>query len=90
MTEEFLSYKGKPLVRCGNTIYYGKMTDPLVVMMQISESEKKDDVDTATKVTLHLMKTEPSVSPLERIIKKGEQDSLFHALEMADIWLSRQ
>lgn len=90
MSEEFLSYKGKPLVRCGNTIYYGKMTDPLVVMLQITGTEQKNNMPTATKVTLHLMKTDPNVNPLERIIKKGEQDSLFQALEMADIWLSRQ
>ena len=90
MSEEFLGYKGKPLVRCGNTIYYGRMTDPLVVMMQISATEQKNGMSEATKVTLHLMKTDPNANPLERIIKKGEQDSLYHALEMADIWLSRQ
>ena len=89
MAEEFLSYKGKPLVRSGNTIYYGKMTDPLVVMMQISGTENKNNMPVASKVTLHLMKTDPTVNPLERIIKKGEQDTLFQALEMADIWLSR-
>ena len=26
-----LTYKGRPLVRCGNDIYYGSMKDPFVV-----------------------------------------------------------
>ena len=91
MAEEnaFLGYKGKPLVRCGDTIYYGKMTDPYVVMLQILENQEKDGMKMATKVSLHLMKTDPNCNPLERIVKKGEQDSLYHAVEMASIWLTR-
>ena len=85
----FLGYKGKPLVRCGDTIYYGKMTDPYVVMLQILENQEKDGMKMATKVSLHLMKTDPNCNPLERIVKKGEQDSLYHAVEMASIWLTR-
>ena len=31
----FFTYKGRPLVRSGNTIYYGKMSDEFVIVMQI-------------------------------------------------------
>ena len=37
---EFLEYKGRPLVRCGNTIYYGSMADPFVVCLKVKKSEK--------------------------------------------------
>ena len=30
-----LTYKGRPLVRSGNTIYYGDMGDKYVAMLQI-------------------------------------------------------
>ena len=30
-----LTYKGKPLVRKGNEIYYGNMTDPYVLYLQV-------------------------------------------------------
>ena len=30
-----LTYKGRPLVRCGNDIYYGSMKDPFVVYLQV-------------------------------------------------------
>ncbi len=31
----FPTYKGKPFVRSGNTLYYGSMNDPYVVMFQV-------------------------------------------------------
>ena len=68
---EFLGYKGKPLVRCGDTIYYGKMTDPYVVMLQVLETEQSHEMQMAKRVSLHLMKTDPNCNPLERIVKKG-------------------
>ena len=30
-----LTYKGKPLVRKDNELYYGRMTDPYVLYLQI-------------------------------------------------------
>mgnify|MGYP007113478778 CR=1 FL=1 len=37
--DTFLTYKGKPLVRCGKTIYYGDMADPFVACLQV-QSDK--------------------------------------------------
>lgn len=85
----FLGYKGLPLVRSGNTIYYGKMTDPYVVMLQILHTGEKQGMQMADKVSLHLMKTDPQCNPLERIVKKAEQDNLYKAIDMASIWLAR-
>ena len=34
----FLMYKGRPLVRNGKTLYYGYMSDPYVVIMQITST----------------------------------------------------
>ena len=33
MSQEFFLYKGRPLVRLQDTIYYGRMSDPYVVML---------------------------------------------------------
>ena len=40
--KEFLTYKGKPLVRQGNTIYYGDMADDYVIMMQILAKKESE------------------------------------------------
>ena len=46
-----LMYKGKPLLRCGNRIYYGNLEDKLILALDIVESSKKQDVDVSTKGT---------------------------------------
>ena len=56
---DFLTYKGKPLVRNGNTIYYGNMTDDYVIMMQITSSKEFGELDLASKVTVQLINTDP-------------------------------
>ena len=46
MAEEkkaFFTYKGVPLVRKGNNIYFGNMYDEFVVMIEILSTEKVDD-----------------------------------------------
>ena len=42
---EGLIYKGHPLRRIDNLIYYGTMADPYIVMMQILESKKENGLD---------------------------------------------
>ena len=34
-SEEFFTYKGRPLVRCGDEMYYGNMEEPYVIRLQI-------------------------------------------------------
>jgi hypothetical protein len=84
---KFLSYKGKPLVRCGNTIYYGNMNDPYVVLLQIVSSKKVNDLDVADKVTVQLLTTDPDARPMDRIIKKSEKKGLHQAMDIGSIWL---
>ena len=43
-----LQYKGHPLMRKDNMIYYGSMADSHIVMLQILETKKVKDTDIAT------------------------------------------
>ena len=38
-----LTYKGKPLVRKDNELYYGNMTDPYVLYLQITTTKPVGD-----------------------------------------------
>ena len=87
--ETFLEYKGKPLVRSGNTIYYGDMNDPYVVFLNIKDTEELKDITLAKEVTIQLLSTDETVSPMERIVKKGEKVGLFNALDLGATWLER-
>ena len=73
----FLTYKGKPLVRKGNIIYYGNMADPFVIMISVADSHKVHGVDIADKVTVQLLNTDPNVNPKDAIAKKAEKNSCF-------------
>ena len=39
--QPFLMYKGKPLVRCADTLYYGNMSDKYVVMLRVLSTRKQ-------------------------------------------------
>ncbi len=86
---KFPMYKGKPLVRCGDTIYYGSMKDKYVVKLEIKSKKKVQDLDVADKVTIQLMYTDPSIGSRKQIVKSSEKPGLYLALDIADVWLSR-
>ena len=84
-----LIYKGHPLRRKDNLIYYGSMADKYIIMLQIMETKKQDDLDVATKVSVQLQLTDPEIKSRDRIVKKSEKDSLYAAMDLATIWLER-
>ena len=86
---EFLMYKGKPLVRNGDTIYYGNMSDDFVIMMRIASKKEFEGYDLASKVTVQLLSTDPDASAKERIVKTSEKKGLFAAMDIAEVWLTR-
>jgi len=85
----FLTYKGRPLVRQKDTIYYGSMGDSHVAVIQILKSEEKDGKEVATKLRVSLMSTDPTIPLAQSIVKNSDKTSLYDALEIADIWLTR-
>ncbi len=85
---KFFEYKGLPLVRKGNEIYFGRMGDPEVVYMQLSGSRDEGGVSCATKVRLYRMLTDENVPPMERITKTAEKQNLFEALDLACDWIA--
>ena len=88
--EKILEYKGKSLVRCGKTIYYGSMSDPYVICLNILSDEDIKGLKVSGKVAIQLIDTDPSVtSPKEKIIKKSEKQGLFNALDLGAVWLER-
>ena len=85
--KELLSYKGRPLVRKDNTIYYGSMADKYIVMLQVLETKKEHDLDLATRVLVQLQLTDPNVRTKDRVVKKSEKDGFYTALDVGCVWL---
>ena len=91
MAEEkkVLMYKGRPLMRKDNLIYYGAMADSHIVMLQVLETKKVGDADIATKVSIQLQLTDPSIKGRARIAKRSEKPGLYIALDLGAVWLER-
>ncbi len=91
MSEELngLIYKGHPLMRKDNLIYYGSMADSHIVMLQIMETKTVNDTEIATRVSVQLQLTDPAAKSRDRIVKKGEKAGLYTALDFGCVWLER-
>ena len=91
MAEEnaVLQYKGHPLMRKDNLIYYGSMADSHIIMLQILETKKVGTEEVASKVSIQLQLTDPNAKSRDRIVKKSEKDGLYTALDLGNIWLER-
>lgn len=85
----FPSYKGKPLVRSGDTIYYGSMADKYVVKLDIKSKKTVGALEVADKVSVQLMYTDPEIRTRKQIVKTSEKDGLYLALDIAEAWLTR-
>jgi hypothetical protein len=93
-----LVYKGHPLRRKDNILYYGSMSDKYIIMMQIMDtkpvapaagSEGVGEIKVATRVSVQLQLTDPTVKSRDRVVKKTEKGSLYAAIDVASVWLER-
>ena len=84
-----LMYKGHPLRRKDNLIYYGSMADKYIIMIQVTSTTKSGDLEIADKVHLELQLTDPDLKSRDRVVKKSDLPDLFSAIDMGSIWLMR-
>ncbi len=86
---EVMTYKGYPLVRKGNDIYFGFMSDPYVIWLQTENPKDVMGIAVSQKVRFYQMKTGENLDPSEAIVKNGERNTLYDALDVAATWLKR-
>lgn len=80
-----LTYKGYPLARFNNIIYYGDPKEKYILKLIILETKKEKDLNIATKVSVELLN-----SANHNICKKSTtKNSLYHALDIGQIWLKK-
>ena len=85
-----LTYKGRPLMRKDNMIYYGSMADSHIVMLQVLDTKPVNGLDVATRVSVQLLSNDPNLRSRERVVKKSEKDGLYTALDVGCVWLERK
>lgn len=87
--ETLLTYKGRPLVRSGNTLYYGDMAEKCVIVLQVLTTKTVGNLTVADKVQVQLLLTDPEVRMKDRLLKKSEKVGLYNAMDIGSIWLER-
>ena len=90
MADKFLTYKGKPIVRKGNEIYYGDMSEKYIVYFEIVSESDKGGYEIADKVNIRLLNSDTNLSIKDRTVKESTKNSLFDALDIGFVWLERE
>jgi hypothetical protein len=81
-----LMYKGKPVFRCGNRIYYGNLEDKYILVLDVLETKKCNDLEAATKVKLQLMDNQAELGQ-GQVYRKSERENLYKAFDLGAWWL---
>lgn len=86
MAQDFMIYKGKPLVRSKNEIYYGDMAESHVVKFTILSEDANGE---PTKINVQLLKSNTELADKDRVVKESTKSSMFEALDVGFVWLER-
>ncbi|MBE6640504.1 MAG: hypothetical protein E7619_02850 [Ruminococcaceae bacterium] len=86
----FMEYMNKALVREGNNICYGNMSDKAVLFLLITSFKKLGKHDIPDKILIQIISTDTSLPFHKRILKQGEKNGLYEAFDIGMAWLNRQ
>ncbi len=81
---KIFTYKGKPMVRRGDTIYYGNMEDKYIIIFTIKSKHTVGTLEVSDEVTIDLCTNKGEKS---KVIKKATRESLYEAIDIAEFWL---
>lgn len=89
MATKQLTYRGRPLSRKDNLVYYGDMAEKYIIMLQILDTEPLQDFKLAKRVSVQLQLTDPELRARDRVVKKAEKEGFYLALDLGAVWLER-
>lgn len=83
--ENMLYYRGFPLIRSGNTIFYGSGGDAFAAKLTIKATKPISDAEVPDKIMVQLLPRNPEDANKAR---KGDFIGFYEALDTAYVWLS--
>ena len=84
--KKLLTYNGKPILRCGNRIYYGNLEDKLILVLDIVKTKNVNDLEVATEVLVQVMDNTGEFGK-GQVFRKTTRDNLYKALDIGEWWL---
>ncbi len=84
--ENNFAYKGHPVVRDGNKIYFGDPSKAFMAVLTILQNEN----EVPSRILVQLQSTDPALAlSNEKIAKEAERKNLYDAFEIGAIWLEK-
>ena len=83
---KYLEYKGRPLVREGDTICYGDMNDKCILILEILSYKKEDGKNLPDNIFIQVVETKNQTN----ILRQGSKQGLFEAFDLGIVWLEHE
>lgn len=80
------TYKGKPVFRVDNTIYYGEPNEKYILVLDILEEKPVGEVNAATKVAIKLIDNSGKLGE-GHVFRHSERENLYKAFDIGAWWL---
>lgn len=84
--KKVLTYNGKPILRCGNRIYYGNLEDKLILVLDITKTKNVNGIDVASEVLVQVMDNTAELGK-GQVFRKATRGDLYKALDIGEWWL---
>lgn len=84
--KKVLTYKEKPIFRCGDRIYYGNLEDKLILVLDIQDTKEVNGKKVADKILVQVMDNTGELGN-GKVFRKTVRDNLYKALDTGEWWL---
>ena len=81
-------YRGFPLIRSGDKIYYGSAGDEFATLLTIKDTKKVADKDVPNKIMVQMLPTDMGNKEGMAKARKGEYVGFYEARDTAHVWLT--
>lgn len=82
--KNIFTYKGKPMVRRGDVIYYGDLSEKYIIIFTIKSKKKVGDLDVADSIAVELCL---NGTGKKKVLRSVNRESLYEAIDIAEFWL---
>lgn len=87
---DLLKYKGYPIVKSGNKIYYGEPYNKAIVVLTVLENTTVAGTELPSRIIVQLQSTDPELAmKKEKILSEVERKTLVDALNIGSVWLEK-
>ena len=82
---KYLMYKDRPLVREGDTICYGDLTEKYILILEIFSYKTENGTKLPDKILVQVVESQDQ----NKIVRQGEKVGLYEAFGYGLIWLEQ-